>query len=201
MNGGISMNATRFCSVVLVLGWCATAQAQAQRGDGGPAEAEQALAVNYVAVSERIHTAGQPNAETLAGLGQRGFELVVNLAPPTAPDAVADEGKLLAAAGAEYVNIPVNWQQPTSADFERFSEVMNGARDKKVLVHCQLNMRASAFTFLYRVVHEDVAPEAAFAGLSQVWVPRDQWADFVHATLAAHDIDYRLPASPPPAAQ
>jgi hypothetical protein len=29
--------------------------------------------------------------------------------------------------------------------------------------------------------------------MSEVWVPRDQWADFVHATLAAHDIDYRLP--------
>jgi hypothetical protein len=31
--------------------------------------------------------------------------------------------------------------------------------------------------------------------LSRVWVPRDQWADFVHATLAAHDIDYQLPAA------
>ena len=189
------MNAARCCSVVLVLGLCATAQAQ--RGDGGPAEAAQTLAVNYVAVSERIHTAGQPSAESLAELAAYDFGLVVNLAPPTTPDAVAEEGRLVAATGAAYVNIPVNWQQPTAADFDLFSAVMQGASDKKVLVHCQLNMRASAFTFLYRVVHEDVAPEAAFTGLSQVWVPRDQWADFVHATLAAHGIDYRLPAAPP----
>ena len=62
-------------------------------------------------------------------------------------------------------------------------------------------LRASAFTFLYRVVHEGVAPEDAFTNMSQVWVPRDQWAEFVHATLAAHDIDYRLPAAGQPAAQ
>lgn len=189
---------------VLALCLCASAAAQAQRGDGGAAEvadAAELLGANYVAVSERLHTAGQPNAETLAGLGERGFGLVVNLAPPTTPDAVAEEGKLVAAAGVAYVNIPVRWQEPTAADFDLFSAVMQGAGGKKVLVHCQVNMRASAFTFLYRVVHEGVAPEAAFTGMSQVWVPRDQWADFVHATLAAHGIDYRLPAAEPAAAQ
>jgi protein tyrosine phosphatase (PTP) superfamily phosphohydrolase (DUF442 family) len=179
----------------------ASVAAHAQRGEDGPADAIPALAANYVVVSEHIHTAGQPNAETLATLSDRGFELVVNLAPPTSPDAVAEEGRLVAASGAAYVNIPVNWQQPTTEDFDLFSAVMNGARDKQVLVHCQLNMRASAFTFLYRVVHGGVAPEAAFQGLSQVWVPRDQWAEFVNSTLAAHGIDYRLPAAPPPAAQ
>ena len=80
----------------------------------------------------------------------------MNLAPPSNQGAVADEGKLVAEDGPTYVNIPVVWQQPTYEDFELFSAVMNGARDRKVLVHCQLNMRASAFTFLYRVIHEDV---------------------------------------------
>lgn len=165
------------------------------------AQPGEPLGANYVVVGERIHTAGQPNAETLADLGDRGFELVVNLAPPTSPDAVANEGQLVAGDGVAYVNIPVNWQRPTAEEFDLFSAVMQGASDKQVLVHCQLNMRASAFTFLYRVVHEDVAPEAAFADLSRVWVPRDQWAEFVNTTLAAHEIDYRLPAAPPPAAQ
>jgi hypothetical protein len=62
-----------------------------------------------------------------------------------------------------------------------------------VLVHCQLNMRASAFTFLYRVVHEQVPPEEAFTALSAVWVPRDQWADFTALVLKKHGIDFALP--------
>jgi protein tyrosine phosphatase (PTP) superfamily phosphohydrolase (DUF442 family) len=172
------------CLALLTLGVTANAQKP-------PAP----LAANHVVIGERIHTAGQPTAETLAGLAGYGFGLVVNLAPPTAPDAVAEEANLVAAAGAAYVNIPVNWQQPTAADFDRFSEVMKAARNEKVLVHCQLNMRASTFTFLYRVVHENVAPEIAFEDLQKVWTPGDQWALFGNATLAQHDIDYRLPAA------
>ncbi len=152
------------------------------------------IGVNYVAATERLHTAGQPNAATLATLGEQGFELVVNLAPPSNQGAVPEEGKLVAEHGTTYVNIPVSWQQPTYEDFELFSAVMNGARDRKVLVHCQLNMRASAFTFLYRVVHEDVPPEEAMKALRAVWIPRDQWATFTADVLKRHDIDFALPA-------
>ena len=70
---------------------------------------------------------------------------------------------------------------------------MNGARDRKVLVHCQLNMRASAFTFLYRVIHEKTPPEEAMKALRAVWIPRDQWATFTADVLARHNVDFELP--------
>jgi protein tyrosine phosphatase (PTP) superfamily phosphohydrolase (DUF442 family) len=152
------------------------------------------IGANYVAATERLHTAGQPSAATLATLSEQGFELVVNLAPPSSPGAVPDEGKLIAEDGPTYVNIPVVWQQPTYEDFALFSAIMNGARDRKVLVHCQLNMRASAFTFLYRVIHEGVPPEEALEALRAVWIPRDQWATFTADVLARHDVEFMLPA-------
>lgn len=161
----------------------------------GQSESRDAsMGANYVAATERIHTAGQPSAEALSTLAEQGFELVVNLAPPGNQGAVADEGKLVAEDGPTYVNIPVNWQRPTYEDFALFSAVMNGARDRKVLVHCQLNMRASAFTFLYRVVHENVTPEEAMKALRAVWIPRDQWATFSADVLKRHGIDFALPA-------
>jgi protein tyrosine phosphatase (PTP) superfamily phosphohydrolase (DUF442 family) len=152
------------------------------------------IGANYVAATERLHTAGQPSAATLASLGEQGFQLVVNLAPPSNQGAVPEEGKLIAEDGPTYVNIPVSWQNPTYEDFELFSAVMNGARDRKVLVHCQLNMRASAFTFLYRVVHEGVPPEEAMKALKAVWIPRDQWATFTADVLKRNNIDFTLPA-------
>jgi protein tyrosine phosphatase (PTP) superfamily phosphohydrolase (DUF442 family) len=162
---------------------------------GAALAADDPLAVNHVAVSDRLHTAGQPNAAMLGTLAERGFDLVINLAPPSSRDAVAEEGKLVTEDGTAYVNIPVDWQKPTLEDFALFSAVMDGARDRKVLVHCQLNMRASAFTFLYRVVHERVPPEQAFEALRAVWVPRDQWAAFTADVLAKNAIDFELPAS------
>jgi protein tyrosine phosphatase (PTP) superfamily phosphohydrolase (DUF442 family) len=157
------------------------------------APAESPLAVNYRAVTERIHTAGQPDATTLATLGARGFGLVVNLAPPSNPGAVPDEGKLVSERGAAYVNIPVNWQKPTDADFEFFRAVMKAGADRKVLVHCQMNYRASAFTFLYRVIEERVPPAEAYAAMRQVWRPRDQWATFVQSTLERYRVAFTLP--------
>ena len=175
----------RLASLALAASFCTAAW--------GQATTPKPIGVNYVAATERLHTAGQPDAATLATLGDQGFELVVNLAPPNNQGAVADEGKLVAEHGPTYVNIPVNWQTPTNEDFELFSAVMNGARDRKVLVHCQLNMRASAFTFLYRVIHEHVPPEEAMKALSAVWIPRDQWATFTADELKRHNIDFQLP--------
>ena len=174
------------CLLALPLSLAATALGQAA-GDSG-------MGANYVAATERLHTAGQPSAAALATLAEQGFELVVNLAPPTNAGAVPDEGKLVAEHGPTYVNIPVDWQQPMYEDFALFSAVMNGARDRKVLVHCQLNMRASAFAFLYRVVHEGVPPAEAMEALRAVWIPRDQWATFTADVLARHRIDFKLPA-------
>jgi protein tyrosine phosphatase (PTP) superfamily phosphohydrolase (DUF442 family) len=171
-------------SAVLAVLYCAPARAE-----------EPPLAVNYVAAADNLHTAGQPSAAMLGTLGERGFDLVVNLAPPTSRDAVAEEGKLVAAHGATYVNIPVAWENPTLADFELFSAVMNGAADRKVLVHCQMNMRASVFAFLYRVVHQHVPPAEAFAAVQSVWIPRDQWAAFAKTVLEKNGIDFALPAA------
>ena len=162
----------RLCTVALPLTMAATASGQAADSGG-------AIGVNYVAASERIHTAGQPDAATLAKLAEQGFELVVNLAPPNNQGAVADEGKLVAEDGPAYVNIPVNWQKPTYEDFE--------------LLHCQLNMRASAFTFLYRVIHEHVPPEQAMEALRAVWIPRDQWATFTADVLERNNVAFELP--------
>ena len=58
------------CATAVLLGLATTATAA------------EPIGVNYVAATDRIHTAGQPTAETLAGLAAQGFELVVNLAPP-----------------------------------------------------------------------------------------------------------------------
>ena len=154
---------------------------------------DDAFAVNYVVATQRLHTAGQPPGEQLATVAERGFDLVINLAPPTVQDAVANEGQLVTETGASYLNIPVEWQNPTYADFELFSGVLNESGDRQVLVHCRLNYRASMFTFLYRVVHERVPAPTAFEAVAQVWEPADHWVTFGQMVLDRHGIDFALP--------
>ncbi|MCF6300739.1 MAG: histidine phosphatase family protein [Proteobacteria bacterium] len=148
--------------------------------------------VNFVKVSDRIDTSGQPSKELLQRFAEKKYQLVINLAPPRAHGSVLEEGGLVAQTGARYVNIPVEWGEPTYQDFELFSHVLNGPGAEKVLVHCQINMRGSLFTFLYRVIHEKIDPEIALEKLEMVWAPSGHWQKFAQDTLNKHNIDFTL---------
>jgi protein tyrosine phosphatase (PTP) superfamily phosphohydrolase (DUF442 family) len=145
---------------------------------------------NFVAVSERIHTSGQPSAAQLGGLKDKGYGLVINLAPPTTLGSISDEGMLVARTGISYLNIPVDWYSPRYEDFELFGNVLRQSVSMRVLVHCQVNKRASVFTFLFRVVHESAAPDRAWENVNTIWVPDEHWKDFAHMVLKRHKIDY-----------
>ena len=171
---------------------CFAMIAAAVFGSASVAQQEASL-LNYVVASDWLHTAGQPDSEQLAALSDQGFDLVINLATPTSPNTIPDEGGLVTQGGAAYVNIPVDWRTPTYDDFQFFSGILNQSTHDRVLVHCMLNYRASLFTFLYRTVHQRVAPEEAYEAVAAIWEPEDQWAQFGQMVLNRHDIDYRLP--------
>jgi protein tyrosine phosphatase (PTP) superfamily phosphohydrolase (DUF442 family) len=132
-------------------------------------------APNVVVISPIIVTSGQPTAAALSQLAKQGFQAVIYLAPPTVHDAVAGEGEIVRRQGLEFVNIPIPFGQPTEADFEQFAETMSRFKDQKVLVHCQVNMRASTFTFLYRVIKAHEPPEQAYEAVARVWSPQGPW--------------------------
>ncbi len=155
---------------------------------------DEELAVNHVVVHDKLHTAGQPDEAQLAALSDRGFGLVINLAPPTVRNAVHNEGQLVSEDGITYVNIPVVWQNPSYDDFALFSAVMDEAGDRQVLVHCMVNARASMFTFLYQAVHGGVPVEEAYDVVEQVWEPEEaeQWVEFGNRVLERHGITHDL---------
>lgn len=113
-----------------------------------------------------------------------GFEAVINLAVPTSQNALADEGSIVAALGMSYVHIPVDFKAPTSQDFDTFCHMMRAFGERPIFVHCALNMRVSAFVFLYRILREGVAPAAAEPDLRAIWEPDGVWSRFIAAELA-----------------
>jgi protein tyrosine phosphatase (PTP) superfamily phosphohydrolase (DUF442 family) len=147
-------------------------------------------APNVVAISPKIVTSGQPTAGALAKLAEQGFKAVVYLAPPTVPDAVAGEGDIVRRQGLEFVNIPIQFGQPTDADVAQFIETMNRFRDRKVLVHCQVNMRASTMTFLYRVIELHEPPEQAYQSVARIWSPDGPWKRLLTAQLHKANIAF-----------
>jgi protein tyrosine phosphatase (PTP) superfamily phosphohydrolase (DUF442 family) len=147
---------------------------------------------NVIEVSENLVTAGQPTAESLAELSKLGFKAVINLAPPTVADAVSNESQIITDQGMAFVNIPVLWSKPTEEDFQSFAETMKRFQGQKVLVHCQANMRASAMTFLYRVIVNKENPAIAYETLLKVWTPKDQWKELINTQLKKAHIAFEI---------
>src|SRR5689334_11656752 len=100
---------------------------------------------NYLPLTENLLTSGLPTTEQFALVRATGVELVVNLLPDNGHYAIDDEEEAIRAQGMEYINIPVIWQRPTLDDLRRFFEVMDASAERKVLVHCAVNMRVSTF--------------------------------------------------------
>jgi uncharacterized protein (TIGR01244 family) len=141
---------------------------------------------NLVAWRPHLSSSAQPDAAFLKNAKALGYDMVINLAPPEYDTAVEAEGALLAKAGVVYLNIPVAWGNPTHEDFALFSQVLKAAGQRKVLVHCQVNLRGSSFTFLYRVIHEGAPVNDSLAKLTGIWAPNPTWKKFIESELAAN---------------
>ena len=130
-------------------------------------------------------SSAQPNADYLKRAKALGYDIVINLAPPEYAEAVANEGAILAAQGVVYLNIPVRFSNPTAEDFRLFTDVMKSVATKNVLVHCQVNLRGTSFSYLYRVIHESAVEDDARSKLTGVWMPNPTWKKFIESTMAA----------------
>jgi protein tyrosine phosphatase (PTP) superfamily phosphohydrolase (DUF442 family) len=149
-------------------------------------------APNVVVISPQLVTSGQPSAEVLGRLAAQGFAADIYLAPPTVPDAVKDEALIIARQGLVFVNIPIRFDNPTEADFEAFAGALRGLAGRKVLVHCQVNMRASSMVFLYRSIVAKEDPRIAYDAVARVWVPEGPWKRLIQEQLHKHKIDFEL---------
>lgn len=149
-------------------------------------------APNVVPISAQLVTSGQPTAAALGKLKAQGFDAVIYLAPTTVSDAVADEQSIVEKQGLTWVNIPIQFQQPRAADFQQFVETVKSMAGKKILVHCQVNMRASSMVFLYRSIVNKESPDKAYESVIKVWSPSGVWKELIAAQLAQHQIRFQL---------
>ena len=63
----------------------------------------------------------------------------------------------------------MSWRSPNDAEFDRFLEAMNSVGDRKVLVHCWANARASALVYAHRVLQSPDTQADEFERLKTVW--------------------------------
>ena len=149
--------------------------------EDGPSDdmAHDGPMMNFVRVDDQLATGGHFVGDGIAQMQAEGVEVVIDLRdePP--------EGhrERVEAVGLTYINIPVLWRSPEHSDFEAFRVAMAEHADEHVLVQCQANYRASAFTYLYRVLYGGVEEAEARAAMNEIWEPEGDWQAYIEGIL------------------
>ena len=140
---------------------------------------------NFLLLTETLLSSGMPTAGQLADISKSGVELVINLALPTSERALSNEAELVTSLGMKYIGIPVEWEKPTRQNLENFMIAMDANIDKKILVHCQANYRATGFITLYRILRLGWNRDDAFKDLHRIWNPDEYpiWKKFIEDNL------------------
>jgi protein tyrosine phosphatase (PTP) superfamily phosphohydrolase (DUF442 family) len=143
---------------------------------------------NFRQYSDTFASAGQPTLEQFQTIADHGFERIVYIAFTNNPNALPDADQVVKGLNMEYMHVPVAFDNPLPDDFYAFADSMRRNTGKKTLLHCQVNARATAFSFLYRVIYEDVAVADAKADMNTVWQPNTVWRDFIFEVLAQNNV-------------
>ena len=140
---------------------------------------------NYLFLEEKLSSSGMPTAEQIKSVADAGVSVVINLAQTTSQGALPDEGPLVESLGMKYIQIPVDWNNPTQQDLEEFFSAMDEYKEEKKLVHCQANFRATGFVTMYRVLRLGWKKEDALQDLQKIWNPAKYpvWEKFIEEHL------------------
>ncbi len=145
-------------------------------------------AENTYQVFDWLWTSGQPSPRDIAALPDMGIQHVINLALPTASNALPEEAELVTGAGLNYFQIPVPWDTPTRRHLDHCLDLLEMVHGQPTWLHCAKNLRVSAFVYLYRRLRLGEAEDAAAFPLNKIWLPQvwekyPQWRVFVEEVL------------------
>jgi len=124
---------------------------------------------NRIRVSDDLLTGGQPTEAELRAAAAEGVRTVINLATHDPQRSLPDEAGLVRSLGLSYHHIPVDWRNPTEADFDAFDRLMQSLPPGKLLIHCAANFRVTTFYALYALRRLGWSKAQADAFRARIW--------------------------------
>lgn len=140
--------------------------------------------VQFTRVDATVACGGETSPEAFAALAAEGFRSVINLRLPGEPG-VAEEARVVEAAGLRYVHLPLDGAAPDPAVAERFLEVIAEPELAPVYIHCASANRVGAVWAIKRVVHDGWTRERALDEATIIGLKSPALIEYVHRVLDA----------------
>lgn len=115
---------------------------------------------DFVRVNDRIILGRQPTADELAGWREAGLKTVIDFRH--ASETATSNAALAAAAGLDYVNIPIKANTIDPQDVAALERALAG-KEPPFLLHCAAGPRAAGLYFLSQARREGWSADEALA--------------------------------------
>ncbi|HJP62806.1 MAG TPA: protein tyrosine phosphatase family protein [Mucilaginibacter sp.] len=134
---------------------------------------------HFEKVSGKLACAGQPTEEQFRQMVAGQYDVVINLGLLNTQYSLPDEAGLMTELDLDYRHIPVVFEKPQLSELDNFIALMDKNTDKRILVHCAANYRASVFTGLYLFAVAKLQEEELQDFVEDVWQPNTVWQQFL----------------------
>jgi protein tyrosine phosphatase (PTP) superfamily phosphohydrolase (DUF442 family) len=134
---------------------------------------------HFEKISDTLSCSGQPTEDQFRELVAGQFDVIINIGLLDTKYALPDEEDLVDSLKMDYYHIPVIFEDPQLTELDAFIKCMDQHVDKKILVHCAANYRASAFVGLYLFAKEKLKEEEIQDFVEDVWKPNTIWQKFL----------------------
>lgn len=135
---------------------------------------------NYYAYSELLSAGGQPTAEQLGILKEAGVELILNISPVSARNALHNEHQLVEILRMDYVHFPVDCSNLRTFHYATFRNILKSAEAKKTFVHCGANIKSSNLIHMYQVLEKGLNEKDSLQVLLSIQQPEEKWFRYFH---------------------
>ena len=141
--------------------------------------------LNFYQNTKNVSSSGQPQKEQFVEIAADGYSTIINLAMPDSDNAIPEEANIVTSFGMSYIHIPVPFEAPQAKHLKQFFGIMDGLQDEKVLVHCVVNARVSAFMHQYLTLKKGYSSKDASSPVLEKWRPDmdKAWQDFMQLQL------------------
>ncbi len=124
---------------------------------------------NYIKINDKVALAGQPSAHEFEVLIANGVNCVINIAPYDERYSIENEAELVEKLAATYIYYPIDFANPTLADFAKVEALLLDNQDNNVLLHCAANYRASLLFGHFAIRHLGWSRAEKNALINQIW--------------------------------
>ena len=130
---------------------------------------------NFHEYSPSLWSGAQPSETDLQTLSGSNVQVIVNISPASAKNALTNEAAIVEKLGMDYIHFPVDCSNLRPIHYKTFSGIMHSVADKRIFVHCGGNIKTSNLIHMYDVLENGTDERESLATLLSIQQPEQKW--------------------------